>query len=750
MAQVINTNIASLTAQRTLAASQKDAATAMQRLSSGLRINSAKDDAAGLAIGNRLTAQINGINQAIRNANDGLSVSQVSEGALSETSDLLQRMRELAVQSANASNSSSDRTALQTEVGQLIAEMDRISTNTKFGNVNLLDGTFTSQSFQVGANASETLSVTIASAASSSLGATTTTSSAVTFGNFRSANVGTVAGTPSSDVTAQTLSLVSNGSTTNIAVAADATAATIATSFNAAQTDVVAAAFTGVRIDINDSASGDTLDLTINGTTLSSIDITSDANSSNNIAAAITGNTTLAATLSVTDNGDGTVDIVDTTGADITIDDLTLTESSGSALDATLQALTAAGTVVGTTQAVASGSGAVVTGHLAFTSSDASKSYALFSSDGSGGVTSATTETLGAGVVENMTFNNFNTANAGDTAATADSKVTTDQTLTFVIDGASQSIAVSTDDSAAAIATEVNNNVSGVSAAAITTARVTGSGFETDDGDADKMASITINGVKLDGAGSGYDISTAAEFGTNLAAAINGNEQLSKTLTAVDNGDGSFDVIDSTGANIIFDDIDFTDVDGTGSTGTANLAVAVRAIDAAGAVAGDSESITDGHGTIVTGDILFNVDDTSKSYQMFTSASSGSGVTTATTSADGVGTAAVSTSTTGSVSAVDISTVAGATSALATIDAALTTLDSQRATLGAVQNRFDSVISNLSNVSENTSAARSRIMDADFAAETAQLARTQILQQAGISVLAQANAQPQNVLALLQ
>jgi flagellin len=102
------------------------------------------------------------------------------------------------------------------------------------------------------------------------------------------------------------------------------------------------------------------------------------------------------------------------------------------------------------------------------------------------------------------------------------------------------------------------------------------------------------------------------------------------------------------------------------------------------------------------------------------------------------------------VDGVDISTAAGATSALAVIDSALTTLDSQRATLGAVQNRFDSVISNLSNVAENTSAARSRIMDADFASETAQLARTQILQQAGISVLAQANAQPQNVLALLQ
>ena len=131
MAQTINTNIASLTAQRNLAASQKDAATAMQRLSSGLRINSAKDDAAGLAIANRLTSQINGINQAVRNANDGISVAQVAEGALLKQLTILQRMRELAVQSANASNSdAADRTALQTEVTQLAAEIDRIANNT--------------------------------------------------------------------------------------------------------------------------------------------------------------------------------------------------------------------------------------------------------------------------------------------------------------------------------------------------------------------------------------------------------------------------------------------------------------------------------------------------------------------------------------------------------------------------------------------------------------------------------------------
>ena len=134
MAQTINTNIASLSAQRNLAASQKDAATAMQRLSSGLRINSAKDDAAGLAIASRLTSQINGINQAVRNANDGISSVQVAEGALQETSNMLQRMRELAVQSSNATNSSTDRAALQSEVTALRSEIDRIAQTTSFGS----------------------------------------------------------------------------------------------------------------------------------------------------------------------------------------------------------------------------------------------------------------------------------------------------------------------------------------------------------------------------------------------------------------------------------------------------------------------------------------------------------------------------------------------------------------------------------------------------------------------------------------
>ena len=162
MGQVINTNLASLAAQRSLNNSQGDVQTSLTRLSSGLRINGAKDDAAGLAISERFTSQIKGLNQAVRNANDAISLSQTAESALAETTNLLQRARELSIQSANATNSSSDRAALQSEVTQVIAEIDRIANTAEFNGIKLLNGNFTSQAFQVGSNANQTVGVTVA------------------------------------------------------------------------------------------------------------------------------------------------------------------------------------------------------------------------------------------------------------------------------------------------------------------------------------------------------------------------------------------------------------------------------------------------------------------------------------------------------------------------------------------------------------------------------------------------------------
>ena len=174
MPSVINTNISSLNTQRNLNTSQAALTTSIQRLSTGLRVNSAKDDAAGLAIAERMTTQVRGLNMAARNANDGVSLAQTAEGALGKVSDMLQRIRELAVQSANATNSIDDRKALDAEVQQLKEEIGRVATTTKFNGQAILDGTFTNTTFQVGANNGETISVaSIANVQTNALGVST-------------------------------------------------------------------------------------------------------------------------------------------------------------------------------------------------------------------------------------------------------------------------------------------------------------------------------------------------------------------------------------------------------------------------------------------------------------------------------------------------------------------------------------------------------------------------------------------------
>jgi flagellin len=248
MPQIINTNMLALNAQRNLSQSQNTQATAIQRLSSGLRINSSKDDAAGLAISERFTTQIRGLNQAARNAQDAVSLSQTAEGALASVTNNLQRMRELAVQSANGTNSSGERDALQLEFDQMRQEINRISSQTAFAGVKLLDGSFTNVGFQVGANAGETLSIaSLANVSSTALG------------SYNSASVTGVAATAFTAITAGDLTITgpSSGSAVSlgaIGAAADATAraAQIRTAVNAvsAQTGVYAIEGSGTTVSL--------------------------------------------------------------------------------------------------------------------------------------------------------------------------------------------------------------------------------------------------------------------------------------------------------------------------------------------------------------------------------------------------------------------------------------------------------------------------------------------------------------------
>lgn len=487
MTSIINSNINSLNAQRNLTKNQASLATSMQRLSSGMRINSAKDDAAGLGISERMTAQIRGLDQAARNANDGISLAQTAEGALGAAGSILQRIRELAVQSANATNSSNDRLALNNEVNQLTSELDRIATTTQFNGQNLFDGSFGSAAFQVGANANQTITAATANVRTNQYG-----NNQVAGSNAGAAASSNAAGT--NGVSGGTLAIAGYVGSANITTAD------------------------------NDSAKK----------TASMI----------NDQAAATGVTAVART-------------------DLTLD---------------------------------------------------------FAATGSYGL-------------------KIQSDNA------------TAQTITFTLTA------------------------------------VTGK-------DALSVAATAIN------------------------------DQSSKTgVTAVVNSAGTgLTLTNATGNDISIDSV-------SGNAGDAN----VTKLDATGTASGALVALTTA-GTSSTTSGFIELD-SQKSFAV-----------TATTA----NSLASSTSTLNTVAGLDVTTVANSTQAIKTVDSALNMINSERAKFGALQSRFESTIANLQTNAENTSASRSRIQDADFASETANLSRAQILQQAGTAMVAQANQLPQGVLALLR
>lgn len=486
MALTVNTNIASLNTQRNLQSSSNALSTSMQRLSTGSRINSAKDDAAGLQISNRLTNQINGLNQATRNANDGISLSQTAEGAMQQSTNILQRIRDLAVQSANGSNSDADRAALQKEVSAQQSELTRIAETTTFGGRKLLDGSFGTSSFQVGSNAYETIDVSLKNTSSTAIG---------------SYQMAAASGTASGSV------------------AAGVSGAVAATGRFAA-------------------ASGD-----------------------------------------VTVTGGGTSKTVDLSQA-------LSAKDAAKALDGSVQGLSATARTV-FSASVASGAA----------TAPISVSFKVGDRDA---------VTL-AGVTSTADLANQLNANSSKLGITA------------------------------------NLDNKGV----LTISSATGENVEIGGTDPDKLT-VGVKGAD------GKDAATAAPLAANATSTITGYVQLDSS---------SQYSVSGTGAATLF-----------------------------GQTAGKLNT----------------------------------------------------------VDKVDISTADGAQKAIAVIDQALNGIDSQRADLGAVQNRFDNTISNLTNISENASSARSRIKDTDYAAETANLSKNQVLQQAGTAILAQAKQLPQSVLSLLQ
>lgn len=371
MPQVINSNIPSLNAQRNLNTSAGSLATSLQRLSSGLRINSAKDDAAGLAIAERFTAQIRGQDQARRNANDGISLAQTAEGALQSAGDVLQRIRELAVQSSNATNSASDRQALNAEVGQLTAELDRIAKSTEFNGSKLLDGSFTTATFQVGANAGQTIQATTANFSTNQYGGYRVGSkAAVNSGAKGDLTPGSTefaltsnAKAPPSRVVGSTITVNGAAGTAAVTIPSGASAKYTAQQINAqaVTTGVTATAKTEFDIDFSAPNVSYKFDVTSDNNPAITISFTIGAETADGLASAVNAFNDVSAKTGVTarvnDTGDG-ITLLNASGENITI----ANAASGSNT----------ATIGGTS--TAGGATAVGTGQLAV---DSDKSFSL-------------------------------------------------------------------------------------------------------------------------------------------------------------------------------------------------------------------------------------------------------------------------------------------------------------------------------------------------------------------------------------
>ncbi|MEG3759766.1 flagellin [Pseudoalteromonas carrageenovora] len=339
MALTVNTNVSSLNAQRNLTKSGEGLATSMERLSSGMRINSAKDDAAGLQISNRLTSQINGLSVAQRNANDGISMAQTAEGAMDESTSILQRMRELALQSANGSNSPEDREALQKEVSALQVELTRIADTTSFGGQQLLDGSYGSKTFQVGANANETINVSLSSVAAEKIGSNQTNlQSATTVDGFGQVNeiAGTGAALADSAIAYGDL-VISGKEDSTVAIPNGASAEEAADLINqvTGATGVEAQARTEAQLDISGTptTSGESVSFELNGEKVSFVATGTATGDEQAMAEAINSRTDEHGVTATLDNG--VLSVSNNSGADIEI--VEFAGGAGSELDITPQ-----------------------------------------------------------------------------------------------------------------------------------------------------------------------------------------------------------------------------------------------------------------------------------------------------------------------------------------------------------------------------------------------------------------------------
>jgi len=681
MPQVINTNVSSLNSQRSLNTSQASLTTSLQRLSSGLRINSAKDDAAGLAISARMTSQINGLNQASRNANDGISLAQTAEGGLQSITESLQRMRELSVQASNATNTATDRAALQQEVDTLVQQINTVAGQTAFNGVKLLDGTFNSQSFQVGANTGESITInSIASAKANSLGVGTTS----TYTTSESATV--------TNGAISTGGITVNGYGVGPSVTDGVSSSVSFTSSSAAAANV--------DIDPAVAAGGSTItaatattnsntvagDLFINGVDIGVITGVTGASTASDQADVVVAAITAAGITNVTAaNVGGVVQLTSSDGSDIAVT-ANAAATTATGLSSTGGSIKINGVQLG---AVAAGTTATLQGDALVTAINAQTAKTGVVASNSTGIL-----TLASKDGRDIQIELAGSAKLGSGLTAGTTKVGSDSAIAKA--AAFNTVTGQTGVSAVATKTSVTSGVISASAAV----------------DGTTTNYMKINGVQLAAIAAGGNV---AAQGNNVVAAINAVSNQTGVTATFDTSTNQLSLAAADGRTIT--------VETKGSAAATNTGFTANTLT--NTYGGIKLSSSSSAGITLGGADLAN-----------TALSAGYEAATATFGAG--------------IASVDLTTASGAQNAIATIDSALANINSNRANLGAVQNRFSSVVSNLATTSENLSASRSRILDADFASETASLTRSQILQQAGTAMLAQANSLPQNVLSLLR
>ena len=726
---VINTNLSALTAQSGQRVAQNSLSMAMERLSTGLRINSAKDDAAGLAISQRMTSDVRGLAVAIRNANDGMSLAQTAESGMGEVTNMLQRMRELAVQGASGTVTADDRKALQAEVKQLTGEIDSIGSRTNFNGIKLLDGSAKKLLLQTGSRAGETVSFGIGSTRAGDLG-TGRTAALTATGSFEAtaANLTVNQLLNSGDVIINGVSIgSSSGDDDNVSSgekSASALAKAAAINRSTAQTGVRAvvgkAAMTGSAM----TAAALTGTVTVNGVATDSITTTNNTAQSRKAVAdainAISGQTGVRAIDTGDDNAGLRLEAAD--GRNIVTSLSTLTAAATGvkvgAQSGTFSLVSDNGNpiTIGTT-----GSGRLSRSGLA--EGQFERGVSTVSSDARGvGNTAATAKTLNngdlaingiairGGAAEDDTFSDdtaLSSKKAGSAIAIANAVNASSDQTGVTAHANSQTITATTTTviSANATATLVINGVSMDIA------------LDTTDTSQDTRANVAkeinkftgLTGVEAKDNGRGGLSLTAAD-GRNVSAWLDSDEAVAANF-----GLGGATIAGTNTAYVVLGVTDPTNI-ATDNVQTAYATVRLESAKTINVAAGSlAFGSTSNFGTLGFEENSYGTD------------------------AGGL-----------KVKDIDVSTQEGATAALSSIDEALGSVSLDRANLGAVQNRLEATVNNLSSNSVNLVASRSRILDADFAAETTNLAKAQVLGQAAQAMLAQANQSQQQVMSLLR